>query len=55
MNNKPGKGVKKTVEPIRKLKDVRAIKHYSTYNIRLLKLRIYFEEELMLKINQGLL
>ena len=26
MNNKPGKGVKKTVEPIRKLKDVRAIK-----------------------------
>ncbi len=26
MNNRPGKGVKKTVEPIRKLKDVRAIK-----------------------------
>jgi integrase len=34
MNNKPGKGVKKTVEPIRKLKDVRAIKKLLADNPR---------------------
>jgi integrase len=34
MNNKPGKGVKKTVEPIRKLKDVRAIKKVLADNPR---------------------
>jgi len=26
MNNRPGKGIKKAVEPIRKIKDIRAIK-----------------------------
>lgn len=34
MNNRPGKGIKKTVEPIRKVKDVQAIKKILADNPR---------------------